>query len=32
MADERALFARERIRERADVVVDGTGARPPVVR
>ena len=32
MHDERALFARERIRERADVVVDGTGARPPVVR
>jgi uridine kinase len=32
MADERALFARERTRERADVVVDGTGSTPPVVR
>ncbi len=32
MEDERALFARERTRERADVLVDGTGARPPVVR
>jgi uridine kinase len=32
MADERELFARERTRERADVLVDGTGARPPVVR
>jgi len=32
MADERALFAREGTRERADVLVDGTGARPPVVR
>jgi len=31
MADERALFARDGIRERADVLVDGTGARPPVV-
>jgi uridine kinase len=32
MADEGALFARERVRERADVLVDGTGARRPVVR
>jgi hypothetical protein len=32
MADERVLFARDRSRERADVLVDGTGARPPVVR
>jgi uridine kinase len=32
MLDERALFARDRSRERADVLVDGTGARPPVVR
>ena len=32
MLDERELFARDRIRERADVVVDGTGRRPPVVR
>ena len=32
MADERALFAREATRERADVVVDGTGVRPPVAR
>ena len=32
MLDERELFARDRIRERADVVVDGTGTRPPVVR
>jgi dephospho-CoA kinase len=32
MADERALFASERTRERADVLVDGTGIRPPVVR
>jgi len=32
MVDERALFARDRSRERADVLVDGTGARPPVVR
>jgi len=32
MVDERALFARERTRERADVLVDGTGVRPPVVR
>jgi uridine kinase len=29
--DERALFARERTRERADVLVDGTGNRPPVI-
>ena len=32
MTDERSLFARERTRERADVLVDGTGARPPVTR
>ena len=32
MDDERRLFARERTRERADVLVDGTGSRPPVVR
>jgi uridine kinase len=32
MDDERALFARDRTRERADVLVDGTGARPPLVR
>jgi uridine kinase len=32
MEDEGLLFARERIRERADVLVDGTGTRPPVVR
>jgi uridine kinase len=32
MDDERALFARERIRDRADVVVDGTGRAAPVVR
>jgi uridine kinase len=32
MVDERELFARERTRERADVLVDGTGATPPVVR
>jgi uridine kinase len=30
--DERELFARDRTRERADVVVDGTGRTPPVVR
>ena len=30
--DERALFDRERTRERADVLVDGTGVAPPVVR
>jgi uridine kinase len=32
MSDEQVLFARERTRERADVLVDGTGARAPVVR
>ncbi len=32
MADETALFAREQTRERADVLVDGTGARAPDVR
>ena len=32
MVDERELFARERTRERADVLVDGTGATAPVVR
>ncbi len=31
MADETALFARERTRDRADVLVDGTGRRPPTV-
>jgi uridine kinase len=31
MADEARLHARERTRERADVLVDGTGATPPVV-
>ncbi|MDX6371161.1 MAG: hypothetical protein QOD98_149 [Nocardioidaceae bacterium] len=31
MDDEQELFARERIRERADVVVDGTGSQPPVI-
>lgn len=30
--DEDALFARDRVAERADVVVDGTGLTPPVVR
>jgi uridine kinase len=30
--DERALFERERTRERADVLVDGTGRTVPVVR
>lgn len=29
--DERELFSREGTRDRADVVVDGTGARPPEV-
>ncbi len=29
MADEQALFDREHTRERADVVVDGTGEAPP---
>jgi hypothetical protein len=32
MGSERELFARYRSRQRADVVVDGTGATPPVVR
>ncbi|QIG43450.1 hypothetical protein G5V58_12360 [Nocardioides anomalus] len=32
MVDERALAARDRTRVRADVLVDGTGSRPPVVR
>jgi uridine kinase len=32
MLDERQLFAREGTRERADVVVDGTGRAAPVVR
>jgi hypothetical protein len=32
MLDERALFARERTRERADVLVDGSGLAPPTVR
>ena len=32
MGSERELFARHRARERADVLVDGTGARPPLVR
>ena len=32
MADERAMFTEHRTRERADVVVDGTGARPSIVR
>jgi uridine kinase len=32
MGAERELFARFRSRERADVLVDGTGVRPPVVR
>lgn len=32
MRQERDLFARERTADRADVVVDGTGAVPPVVR
>jgi uridine kinase len=32
MVDERELFDRDRSRERADVLVDGTGARPPVLR
>jgi uridine kinase len=32
MPAERAVFARDRTRERADVLVDGTGGRPPVVR
>ena len=32
MEDERAVFEADRTRERADVLVDGTGRRPPVVR
>ena len=32
MGSEREWFTRHRSRERADVLVDGTGARPPVVR
>ena len=32
MLDERALFEVDRTRERADVLVDGTGRRSPVVR
>jgi uridine kinase len=32
MPVEREIFARDRTYERADVLVDGTGARPPVVR
>jgi hypothetical protein len=32
MLDEQVLFARERTRDRADVVVDGTGRLPPTVR
>ena len=32
MADERALFAAERTRDRADVLVDGSGVLPPVTR
>jgi uridine kinase len=32
MVDERALFARDRTRERADVLVDGAGETSPVVR
>jgi uridine kinase len=31
MVDERELFTRDRTRERADVLVDGTGASPPVI-
>jgi uridine kinase len=31
MRDEEALFGSDRTRERADVLVDGTGARPPVI-
>ncbi len=31
MTDEAAVFTRERTRERADVVVDGTGERPPTI-
>lgn len=32
MEDEEAVHAREHTRERADVLVDGTGASPPVLR
>ena len=32
MEDERAVFEQDRTRERADVLVDGTGRRPPQVR
>ena len=32
MLDETAVFDRDRTRERADVLVDGTGTTPPVVR
>ncbi len=32
MLDEQALFARDRTRDRADVVVDGTGRLAPTVR
>ncbi len=32
MVDEEELYAREQTRERADILVDGTGVRPPVVR
>jgi uridine kinase len=32
MLDERALFARERTRRRADVLVDGSGLAPPTIR
>jgi uridine kinase len=32
MLDERELFARDRIPERADVLVDGSGGSGPVVR
>ena len=32
MPAEREIFARDRTYERADVLVDGTGARPPVLR
>lgn len=32
MTDEQVVLERERTEERADVLVDGTGVRPPVVR
>ncbi|HET7357644.1 MAG TPA: 4-amino-4-deoxy-L-arabinose transferase [Nocardioidaceae bacterium] len=32
MQDEDAVHARERTRERADILVDGTGGTPPVLR